>query len=165
MKALLPALTWADRFLAKLEACALIAMVAVMTFIVVLQVICRYVFAHSLDWSEELARYLFVWISMIGAALAVQKRGHFGMDFFFRMLPASVRRVGTSLICLLMGIVVMVILTQGIVLLQRTSAQTSPAMQISMGLAYACLPAGSALMAVHLLVIMLKGPSEGKQTD
>jgi len=165
MKAILTTLTRADQWVARAEAWALIAMVAVMTAVVLLQVICRYVLSQSLDWSEELARYLFVWISMVGAALSIKKRGHFEMDFFFRMFPEKVQRVAIYLIYLLMGVVVLVILVQGVVLLQRTSAQTSPAMQISMGMAYACLPVGAALMALHLLVIILKEPSEGRRED
>lgn len=163
MKATLTTLTRADQWVAKAEAWALITMVAMMTAVVLLQVVCRYAFSQSLEWSEELARYLFVWISMIGAALSIKKRGHFGMDFFFQMFPHKIQRVAIYLIYLCMGVVVLVILVQGIVLLQRTSAQTSPAMQISMGLAYACLPVGAALMALHLLVIILKESSEGKQ--
>ena len=50
----------------------------------------------------------------------------------------------------------MVLLIQGIVLVQKTADQQSPAMEISMGWAYAALPVGAALMAVHLLVIILK---------
>ncbi len=60
------------------------------------------------------------------------------------------------IIYLLMGVVIVVILVQGIVLVQKTVAQQSPAMEISMGWAYACLPVGAVLMAIHLLVIILK---------
>jgi TRAP-type C4-dicarboxylate transport system permease small subunit len=162
MNTFLSKLTRADQLLAKVEGWSLIILVAVMTVVVLLQVIYRYLLTQPLDWSEELARYLFVWISMLGAALSVQKRGHFGMDFFFRKFSEKVRRIITYLIYLSMGGVVFVILVEGIVLVQRTAAQTSPAMEISMGLAYACLPVGAALMAIHLLVIILKEPLENK---
>ena len=152
-------LTRADELLAKCEGWSLIVMVAAMTIVVLLQVIYRYVLAEPLHWSEELARYLFVWISMIGAALSVQKRGHFGMDFFFRMFPEKGRRFLSYFIILCMGSVIIVMLVQGIVLVQRTTAQMSPAMEISMGYAYACLPVGAALMAVHLLTILIKESS------
>ncbi len=127
-----------------------------MTVVVFLQVIYRYLLAQPLHWSEELARYLFVWISILGAALSVQKRGHVGMDFFFKMLPDKGRRYLIFLIYLLMGVVVLVILVQGIFLVQKTAAQQSPAMEISMGWAYASLPAGAALMVLHLLVIIIR---------
>lgn len=145
-----------DNLLAKGEAAILISLVAVMTVVVFLQVVYRYVLMQPLHWSEELARYLFVWLSILGAALGLQKRGHFGLDVFFRMLPMGGKRVFGLLIPLLIGFVVVVILIQGITLVQKTILQESPAMGISMGWAYACLPVGAALMAIHLLVIALK---------
>jgi len=149
-------LTKFDTILAKGEAWVLITLVAVMTVVVLLQVIYRYLLMQPLHWSEELARYLFVWISLLGAALSVQKRGHFGMDFFYRKLPYPERRLLTFIIYLLMGAVMLVVLGYGIVLVEKTAAQQSPAMEISMSWAYACLPVGATLMILHLLTIMGK---------
>jgi TRAP-type transport system small permease protein len=145
-----------DDLLAKVEAWGLITLVAVMTVVVFLQVVYRYLLNQPLYWSEELARYVFVWISILGAALSVQRRGHFGMDFFFKMLPAKGKRFLIFLIYLLMGVVITVLLVQGVLLVGKTVAQQSPAMEISMGWAYACLPVGAGLMAIHLLVILIK---------
>ena len=92
-----------DHTLAKGEGWALISLVMVMGVVVLLQVIYRYLLMQSLYWSEELARYLFVWISILGAAISVYRRGHFGMDFFFRMLPLRLRRSFASFTLLLMG--------------------------------------------------------------
>ena len=160
MKSLVHKLTRGDHLLAKGEGWVLITLVMVMTVVVLLQVIYRYVLARPLDWSEELARYLFVWISILGAALSVQRRGHFGMDFFFKMLPDKGRRFLIFLIYFLMGVVILVIFVEGIFLVQKTAAQQSPAMEISMGWAYACLPVGAALMAIHLLAIIVKEAME-----
>ena len=157
-------LTKIDDILAKGEAWILVAFVATMTVVVLLQVIYRYLLTQPLHWSEELARYLFVWISLLGASLSVQKRGHFGMDFFCRMLPEKGRRFLLFLTYLLMGAVMLVLLIYGIVLVQKTAAQQSPAMEISMGWAYACLPVGATLMTIHLLVIMLKEAVTKKET-
>lgn len=156
MNPFIHALIRLDHILAKAEAAALIALVAVMTVVVFLQVLYRYVLTQPLHWSEELARYLFVWLSILGATLGLQKRGHFGLDFFFRMLPEQAKRYMGFFIHLLMGAVVLVILVQGITLVQKTILQESPAMGISMSWAYASLPVGGALMAVHLFVIFLK---------
>jgi TRAP-type C4-dicarboxylate transport system permease small subunit len=157
----LRALTWFDHFLAKAEAAVLISLVAAMTLIVFLQVVYRYILIQPLYWSEELARYLFVWVSILGAALGLQKRGHFGLDFFHRMLPDQKRRFLQSLIHLFVGGVILVILIQGVRLVQATVLQKSPAMEISMGWAYACLPVGAALMAVHLVVVFFKDWNHG----
>jgi TRAP-type C4-dicarboxylate transport system permease small subunit len=147
-----------DEHLAKGEAAVLIAIVAVMTVVVFLQVLFRYVFAQSLQWSDELARYLFVWLSIFGAALALQKKGHFGLDLFYRMLSTRGQRFIKFPVFFLMGIVVFVILFHGIILVQKTALQESPAMGISMAWAYASLPVGGALMAIHLIALSLKEP-------
>jgi len=152
----LHAVTKFDNLLAKTEAAVIITMVVVMTVVVFLQVVYRYVLTQPLHWSEELARYLFVWLSILGATLGLQKRGHFGLDVFFRMFPRKMKRSMGFFIYFLMGIVIFVILVQGVTLVQKTASQESPAMGISMSWAYACLPVGGALMVIHLMVIFLK---------
>lgn len=147
-----------DDNLAKGEAAVLIAIVGVMTVVVFLQVFYRYVLAQPLQWSEELARYLFVWLSIMGAALALQRKGHFGLDLFYKMLSSRFRRTVKFPVYLLLGIVIFVILFQGIILVQKTALQESPAMGISMAWAYASLPVGGALMAIHLIALSLKDP-------
>lgn len=156
MNTFLHCLTRFDHLLAKAEAGALIILVSAVTVVVFLQVIYRYVLIQPLYWSEELARYIFIWLSILGAVLGVQKRGHFGLDFFYRMLPERGRGFLHLLINLLMGGISLVILIQGVKLVQATALQKSPAMEISMGWAYACLPVGAGLMAIHLLVILIK---------
>ncbi len=61
-------------------------------FIVVLsQVVMRYLFAQPNPWSEELSRFCFIWLSMLGASLAVERQSHFGFDQALKRLlrPSS----------------------------------------------------------------------------
>ena len=160
MRSFLQKLAKFDNALAKGEGWVLIGLVTLMTIVVFLQVVFRYFLIRPLYWSEELARYLFVWISFLGATLSVHRHAHFGMDFFFKMLPERWRRFLTLVIYLLMEVVVVVLLVQGVVLVQKTIDQHSPAMEIPMGWAYACLPVGAALMGIHLLIIMLREARE-----
>jgi TRAP-type C4-dicarboxylate transport system permease small subunit len=156
MKVFLHNLIKVDELLAKGEGIVLIGFVSVMTGVVFLQVLYRYILTQPLHWSEELARYLFVWLSILGATLGVQKRGHFGLEIFFRMLPQKMRRSVGFLILLLVGALVVVILVSGVELVEKTASQESPAMGIPMSWAYACLPVAAALMTFHLLVIFFK---------
>lgn len=156
MSGLLHKLGRLDSALARGEAWVLVGLVTLMTIVVFLQVVFRYFLVRPLHWSEELARYLFVWTSLLGATLGVHRQAHFGMDFFFKMLPERWQRILTLLIGLLMEVVVVVLLVEGAALVRKTVDQLSPAMEIPMGWAYACLPVGAALMGLHLLVIMLR---------
>jgi TRAP-type C4-dicarboxylate transport system permease small subunit len=153
-----------DQILAKGEAAALIFLLSLMTLVVFLQVVFRYGLTQPLSWSEEMARYLFVWLSVLGAALGLQKGGHFGLDLIHRLLLEKGKRLIRIVTLLLMGWVVVVILIQGIVLVQKTSLQESPAMLISMAWAYGALPVGAGLMTVHLLTALIKEVSPGKQS-
>ena len=72
--------------------------------IVVLAVIGRYVFGRSLTWTEEVPRYLLIWISFLGAAACVARREHVGFDVLFNALPAPLRRwLGAAIGVLILG--------------------------------------------------------------
>jgi len=65
----------------------------VMALVVALQVVSRYGFNHSLFWSEELARFLLIWLSFLGATVAYCHGVHPGVDSLVRRLPAIPRTV------------------------------------------------------------------------
>ena len=65
----------------------LVAMVAAMTVIIIIQVFLRYLFLYSLSWSEEVARYLMIWASFLGASLAVKYGFHIGVEFVVDPIP------------------------------------------------------------------------------
>src|SRR5262249_21495399 len=77
------------------------------------QVFTRYVLDNPLIWSEEVARYLFVWVSMIGGALAVREAKHFGLDLFIRPMP-RLRPVLGPLVTAVMLVFLAVLLKTGI---------------------------------------------------
>jgi TRAP-type C4-dicarboxylate transport system permease small subunit len=154
-----------DDFLAKGEAAVLIALVSVMTVIVFLQVVYRYLLTQPLVWSEELARYLFVWLSLLGAALALQKRGHFGFEILYQKFSSPKRQLLGFLIHLLIGLLLVILLSQGITLVEKTAQQESPAMGIAMGWAYACIPVAAALMLFHLIIIFFKDGLKEQTTE
>jgi len=76
------------------------------------QVLWRYAFRDALPWTEELARYLFIWITFLGAALAVRDGTHIRVSLLVERLPARWRRYveagGLALMVLLMGFLVCV---------------------------------------------------------
>lgn len=81
-----------------------IAQATALFLIVVLAVFARYVFGQSLTWTEEVPRYLLIWISFLGAAACVARREHVGFDVLFNALPDRARRVlGAALGVLILG--------------------------------------------------------------
>src|SRR4030043_1114786 len=78
----------------------LVGMVAVMTVIIILQVFMRYLFLYSLSWSEEVARYLMIWVSFLGASLALKYGFHIGVEFVTNRISEKKRtwvNLGTKL--------------------------------------------------------------------
>lgn len=53
------------------------------------QVVFRYIFNNSLSWSEELIRFLFVWLTFLGGALAINNKTHIAVEFFIELLPVK----------------------------------------------------------------------------
>jgi TRAP-type C4-dicarboxylate transport system permease small subunit len=72
---------------------ALIVITGLMTVVVILQVICRYVVKNPLAWTEEVARYLMVWMAFIGASCVIKKWDNIYVDFFINLLKQKPRRI------------------------------------------------------------------------
>ena len=59
---------------------------AIMLALLLIQVICRYVFAMPLAWAEEMVRYTYIAVSFIGAIVAVRERSHIGIDIVLSVI-------------------------------------------------------------------------------
>lgn len=126
---------------------ALLALTAV-SFVAV---IFRYVLNDSLTWSEEFARYLFIWMVFLGAAIAARRRAHIALDVFSGRLGARgeralqwVERTATLAFAALVAIPGWTFVTVGM-------TNLSPAMEMPMGFVYAAPVAGCALIVLYLL--------------
>jgi TRAP-type C4-dicarboxylate transport system permease small subunit len=89
-------LTLFNRFVALVAALVrlvCIAMTIALITIVVLAVVFRYGFGQAVSWTEEVPRYLLIWISFLAAASCVLRREHVGFDVLFYALPKKPRKV------------------------------------------------------------------------
>ena len=69
-----------------------VALMAALCAVILLQVFYRYVLNAPLLWPEELARYLQIWLTFVGASIAIQERGHVQVEFLVHRLSPSGRR-------------------------------------------------------------------------
>lgn len=140
-------------FFDRLEEYILVGGLAVLVFLVCLQVTMRYFFHTGLTWSEEVARFLFLWLVWLGAAYAAKRGSHLRIEAFVQKLsPKS--RSNVELVALLIWIVFSAFLTwKGaeltMILVKRR--QLSPILEIRMAWAYAAVPVGAGLMLLRLL--------------
>lgn len=132
---------------------AVILSLVVMALVVGANVALRYTTNASLPWADEVARYLMIWMTFLGAGLALREGGHVAITNLQEALP------GRAQIALRGGIVLMLLLfflfmiVTGHEYLTRMQYQKSPALRLSFWYVYAAMPVGFALLSVHLLLI------------
>ncbi|MDR2180206.1 MAG: TRAP transporter small permease [Synergistaceae bacterium] len=146
------------KFLDNFEEYFVVWTMALMTGLVFCQVVMRYVFSNSLSWSEELARFIFMWLSWVGASYAVKERSHFRVEMFANLLKGRSRK-GFELLILVVWFgfsLVMAWLGTDLVIFLMETGQISAAMEIPMSWVYASVPVGCALMAVRLIAEVVK---------
>jgi len=123
----------------------------VMTSMVFMQVVMRYVFNAPIGWAEELPRFAFVGLSFFGAAVLVHQGRHIRVTVFFDRFPPVMRSIAIfishigTLICIgffLMG---------GIEITSDEWIQRAPASQVAMGWVYLIIPVSAGLMAIYTL--------------
>ena len=77
------------RLLSKLIEVLIVAGATILVTIVTCEVVLRYLFGHSLIFTDELSRYLMVWIVFLGSALAIRDEAHIRINILSRRLPTS----------------------------------------------------------------------------
>jgi len=150
MDVLLTALNRAAAVQAKVLGVALVILGAAMSLLIFAQVIFRFVIFVALPWTEELARYLMIWMAMLGAPLALRLDQHIGVGLVLERLPRRVRLWVTLATCLATMAFMGVVGWQGWVLCTKNLSQVSPAMQMPMILTYLSIPVGGACMLLEL---------------
>ncbi len=120
--------------------------------LIFVQVVMRYVFSNSLSWSEEVARYLFIWQTWIGAGYAVRKKRHLRVEVLIDRFHGRSRVVMELIVLALWIFFGCFLIVKGY---QLTSmifmrGQISAALGMPMAVAYAAVPVGSLLMTLRL---------------
>jgi TRAP-type C4-dicarboxylate transport system permease small subunit len=124
---------------------------AVMTGAVFLQVVLRFLGRVGIDGLEEVPRYLFIWLVMIGAAAAMQRGEHTVLDYFINLLPARLR-AGVLAFTTASGIGLFVYLIKlSFVLVPNAQLQTSAGLGLPLGYVFVAVPVGAALILPPML--------------
>jgi TRAP-type transport system small permease protein len=142
------------------EVTAISVIFAFMVYAVFTQVVTRYVLDEPSPWTEESARYGFVWLSMLGAALGVRRQSHFGFDVAVRALPVPLANVAGKIASAIIFSMVALLAWQGWKLMQLESFSTGPATNVPMIWIYAAIPTGSVLIMAHIILEFLGAKPE-----
>jgi TRAP-type C4-dicarboxylate transport system permease small subunit len=133
----------------------LVALMIIATFV---QVVFRYGLDSSLSWSEELARYLFVWIIFIGTSVATRRKKHIFVEVFVALMPRALR-VWVDLLSIAASVVFFSVFAYvGWLLMLNAWQQYSTALDIRIAWVYAAAPIGAGLSVLHLVAGLLSPP-------
>jgi TRAP-type C4-dicarboxylate transport system permease small subunit len=142
-----------------------IVLLAALVVIVAWQVFARQVLSSPSTWSEELAKYTFVWLGLFGAALVFGERGHIAVDFLVRKLPEQVQRWNAVLCQLvILAFAVLVLGYGGWQVTELAWNQSVPGLPLKAGWIYLALPLSGALTVfytVYHLVEVIRGAESG----
>lgn len=117
------------------------------------QVVFRYVFNNALTWSEELARYLFIWQIWLGSSYCVQKNRHIRIDIFTDKLSPRMQKIYEIIITIVSIIFCAFLVYKGgtVMLKVKKMHQMSPALKMPMWILYSCIPISCTLMILRYL--------------
>lgn len=124
---------------------------AIMVAVMCYQVILRYVFNNSNVWSEELTRFLFVWVSLLGSYVAVRRNSHLKVEFVVNLFKGNFKRYFTIVTDFAVILFLLYLIPLSVNLTLSTMTNVSGGMQVPMAVGYAAIPVGSVLMLLGMI--------------
>ncbi len=129
-----------------------VSSMTLMLGLIFMQVISRYCFGYTFEWSEELARFLFVWVVFLGSALIMGESGHLSVQLLARKLENTLPGLVLEVVVNLCSYAfILLLLLQGAKMTKVMTFQTAPGLGISMSAVYIIIPASACLMLLYLL--------------
>ena len=122
-----------------------------LSLLVAAQVFCRYALNHSLFWSEEVARFLLVWLTFLGAAVVYRRGGHASVDLLRDRLGPRPRRVLKISAHLLSLAFFLVMIVYGWQFAHFVRLQVTASLYLPKWIPHAIIPLSGAIMALHAL--------------
>lgn len=150
-----------------LEKYLLVVLLSSTVILIAFQVFMRYVMENSLSWTEELARFLFIWMVYIGISYGVKERRHIRVDAALHLLPKKAQKLIRIFADVLFIVFCILIIKQGLLVAMGLYkfGQTSPALSIPMAYVYLASPVGLSLTAIRLLQNIITMAGELKQLN
>lgn len=153
-----------------LEETILLILLVLMTCIMGIQIVSRYVFQNSLTWSEELVRYMFVWTAFLGIPFCIKHGLSIKVDQFRNLFPIPLQKALMYIdkIIIFVLFLVMFIYSCLVVKASYLSGQTSPAMQIPMWIVQLSVCVSSLLSmmrSIQNFVNLIRGKTKIEQKN
>lgn len=140
----------------------LIISLAVMVIVIFMQVVMRYVFNNSLSWSEEFARYLFVWFSWIGVSAGFKDNEHLRVELLSMSLVKRGFLKSDELLTIFVSVIwlatTLIVTYYGFIMVSKQIEMNvlTPAMKLPVWIAYLSIPACSLILGIRLIVKVIE---------
>lgn len=144
-----------DNVIKRIERLIIQLALFVMVVVTFAQVVARFVFMSPLSWSEEMGRFLFVWITFFGASYALSFNKHFCVDFLLSALSPAMKKHFETAISVVILSFCAIMVYYGTVVTKFTILQVSPAMLLPMTYPYLCIPISGIFMIIHTITHMV----------
>ena len=142
---------------------AAVALFSAMVAVTTLGVFFRYVLNDALPWAEEADRYLFIWLSFVGASITMRHKGHIAVDLLLRYVRTRWRRrlvlAAHGSVLAFLGIVFQASLP----VIELTRETRATATDIPLSWVYLAAPTGCILIAVETLRLMARARAESRE--
>ena len=146
---------WLDEYF---EEYILVILLALISVVMMTQIVMRYAFSASLSWPEEFTRYCFIWSVFLGTSYSVKKRNMLRIDAVTTFLPKRAQEYLDLVIEVVILMFFGFLCYNSVEVVQKlyTSGQTSPAMELPMYFVYASTVVGFGLTVVRSLQNLFK---------
>ena len=138
------------------EEAAIVFLFAVMVVVIFVQVIMRYVFNNSLYWSEELGKFIFVWISWLGISLGERYGEHIKITMLVDRFPHRVAQIFNIISEIIVIGICAITLYYGVTLVFSQMGTRYAGIKISVAWGYAAVVVGCALMILRSIAGTIK---------
>ena len=142
------------KILDKILGSILVFLMAFIVLAVLWQVFSRYVLQNSSSVTEEIARYLMIWIGILGAAYASGQQEHLAINILPPKLNERNRirlRIGINILIILFAVSALIIGGGNLVYISYLLGQTSAALNLPLSVVYAVVPISGILIIVYKL--------------
>lgn len=141
------------RFYDELEAHILSFSLAFTTILIFVQVVMRYVFNNSLSWSEELARYIFIWQIWLGTSVSMKANEHICLDMLNNKLQGKAKIILALIANILMMLFCAFLAKYGydLAVSMMRRGNKSVALRIPMWIVYSALPFSQLVVGLRVL--------------
>jgi TRAP-type C4-dicarboxylate transport system permease small subunit len=126
-----------------------------MAVLVLMQVMLRYGFKSPLVWVEEVSIFLMIWMTFVGAGVALRRGGHVAMTILIERMPLWLARALWHVSQAAILAFVVILAWQGWLLALAVERQRSPALELSMLWPYMVMPLGAAFIASQIVAATL----------